>query len=82
MAGDELHTVAILGGGMGIMAQLTEREREALRLLMAGKRRGEIAAEMCITRRTVKAHLDNARGKVGAKSAVQLAAIAASDGGE
>lgn len=67
---------------MGIMAQLTQREREVVSLLMQGKRRGEIADELCITRRTVKAHLDNARGKVAAKSAVQLAAIAAADGGE
>ncbi len=66
---------------MGIMAKLTAREREVLCLLMQGKRRGEIAAELCITRRTVKAHLDNARCKADAKTAVELATKVARDGG-
>jgi DNA-binding CsgD family transcriptional regulator len=63
------------------MAQLTQREREVVSLLMQGKRRGEIAAELCITRRTVKAHLDNARCKADAKTAVELATKVARDGG-
>jgi len=66
---------------MGIMAQLTQREREVVSLLMQGKRRGEIAEQLCITRRTVKAHLDNARCKADAKTAVELATKVARDGG-
>ena len=66
---------------MGIMAKLTQREREVVSLLMQGKRRGEIAEQLCITRRTVKAHLDNARCKADAKTAVELATKVARDGG-
>jgi len=63
------------------MAKLTQREREVVSLLMQGKRRGEIAEQLCITRRTVKAHLDNARCKADAKTAVELATKVARDGG-
>ena len=66
---------------MSIMAKLTQREREVVSLLMQGKRRGEIAEQLCITRRTVKAHLDNARCKAGAKTEIELATKVARDGG-
>ena len=62
------------------MAQLTPREREVLRLLMAGKRQREIADELCVTLRTVKAHAASMRGKAGARTTVELAARAAGEG--
>ena len=65
---------------MGIMAQLTAREREALRLLMAGNRRGEIAEAMCVQRGTVKAYLRRARDKAGVGSTVELVAKVAREG--
>ena len=67
---------------MDIMSTLTAREQEALRLLMAGKRRGEIAAEMCIERGTVKAYLRRARDKAGVGSTVELVAKVAREVGE
>jgi len=65
---------------VGIMAQLTQREREVVSLLMQGKRRGEIAAEMCVQRGTVKAYLRRARDKAGARTTVELVAKVAGEG--
>jgi len=65
---------------VGIMAQLTTREREVVSLLMQGKRRGEIAAEMCVQRGTVKAYLRRARDKAGARTTVELVAKVAGEG--
>ena len=65
---------------MGIMAQLTQREREVVSLLMQGKRRGEIAAEMCVQRGTEKAYLRRARDKAGARTTVELVAKVAGEG--
>ncbi len=62
------------------MAQLTQREREVVSLLMQGKRRGEIAAEMCVQRGTVKAYLRRARDKAGARTTVELVAKVAGEG--
>jgi len=62
------------------MAQLTQREREVVSLLMQGKRRGEIAAEMCVQRGTVKAYLRRARDKAGARTTVELVAKVAREG--
>lgn len=65
---------------MGIMAKLTQREREVVSLLMQGKRRGEIAAEMCVANGTVKAYLRRARDKAGARTTVELVAKVAGEG--
>ncbi len=62
---------------MCIMAKLTHREREVVSLLVAGRRPREIAEALCITRRTVQAHMNNARAKTGARTTVELAVMAA-----
>lgn len=59
------------------MARLTRREQEVVRLLAQGKRQTEIARALCVSARTVEAHVRNARGKVGATSAFELAVRAA-----
>lgn len=56
-----------------IMAKLTPREREVAKLLAQGQRQTVIAATLCITYRTVKAHVKHARDKTGATSASDLA---------
>lgn len=56
------------------MAQLTPREREVIGLLMQGRRTGEIAAALCVERRTVKAHIKHARDKADAKTTIELVA--------
>jgi DNA-binding NarL/FixJ family response regulator len=45
--------------------QLTERELEVLRLLVRGSRNKEIAAQLCITERTVKFHTSIIFQKLG-----------------
>lgn len=62
-----------------IMSRLTRREREVITLLVAGRRPIEIARELCITRRTVKAHVENARSKTGARTTIELAARVATE---
>jgi len=65
---------------MGIMAQLTPREQEIVRLLMQGHKHGEIARELCIERSTLKTHLRHAREKANAKTTAQLTAKIAGEG--
>lgn len=55
------------------MADLTNREMEVVGLLAQGKRQIEIASELCISRHTVYAHVQNACAKTGAGSAFELA---------
>ena len=59
------------------MAQLTRREREVVALLAQGRKQSEIARALCVSSRTVEAHVRNARGKTGATSAFDLAVRAA-----
>ncbi len=54
------------------MAQLTDREREVVKLLAQGKQQKEIAAMLCVSRRTIKAHSRNARDKAGCKTVAEL----------
>lgn len=59
------------------MAKLTRREQEVVRLLAQGRKQTEIARALCVSTRTVEAHTRNARAKVGAASAFELAVRAA-----
>ncbi len=55
------------------LALLTEREREIVRLIGNGESNKEIARELCITERTVKAHLTGIFRKLGVADRVRLA---------
>jgi non-specific serine/threonine protein kinase len=55
---------------------LSPRERDVLRLLVAGKSNPEIADELYIGRGTVKTHVSNILGKLGAASRTEASAIA------
>ena len=57
-------------------AELTSRELDVLRLLAAGKRNAEIAAELVVSRRTVDHHVSAILRKLGVRSRGEAAAVA------
>ena len=63
-------------GAAGLVEPLTEREREVLLLLAAGKANREIADQLVVTLDTVKKHLTHIFGKLGAASRTQAIARA------
>jgi DNA-binding CsgD family transcriptional regulator len=54
------------------MKTLTPREREVMNGVVSGLLNKEIASELGITERTVKAHRGRAMAKMGAKSSAEL----------
>ena len=67
-----------LHGGVETLPDLTAAEIEALRMQSAGLRLKQIAGELGISESAVKARLNNAKRKLGAKTLSQAASIAAS----
>jgi DNA-binding NarL/FixJ family response regulator len=63
-----------------LMAELTSRELEILRLVGAGKANKEIAAELDISERTARTHVSNILGKLGLSSRTQAALWAVREG--
>jgi LuxR family maltose regulon positive regulatory protein len=63
-------------GTGGLIEPLTDRELEVLRLVAAGKRNREIAQELVVTLETVKKHVSNIFGKLGATSRTNAVAQA------
>jgi NarL family two-component system response regulator LiaR len=61
-------------------ADLTAREMEALKLIAQGMSNAEIAAEMVITERTVKAHVSNVLDKLHLSDRTQAAIYAWREG--
>lgn len=59
---------------------LTAREGEVLRLLAAGSSVRDIAKELVVTPNTVRNHIENLMGKLGAHGRLQAIAIAARHG--
>jgi DNA-binding CsgD family transcriptional regulator len=64
------------GGASGVLSGLTGREREVMRLLVAGRSNREIAAALFIAPKTASVHVSNILGKLGAASRTEAAAIA------
>lgn len=65
--------VAAEGGGR---LQLTEREREVMTLVASGLQSGDIAERLFLSPETVKSHVHNALGKLGAHTRAHAVAIA------
>jgi NarL family two-component system response regulator LiaR len=61
-------------------AQLTDREREVLRLLADGRSNKEIARSLVVSERTVKGHVSNIHGKLGLQDRTQAALFAVRNG--
>jgi DNA-binding NarL/FixJ family response regulator len=61
-------------------ADLTDREREILRLVAAGMANKEIAAELVISERTARTHVSNILRKLGFASRTQAALWAVREG--
>jgi DNA-binding NarL/FixJ family response regulator len=59
--------------------ELTEREVEVLRLVVAGKTNQEIGFALGISPRTVEKHVDSLYGKMGVSSRVEAAVSAVRD---
>jgi DNA-binding NarL/FixJ family response regulator len=63
-----------------LASQLTEREREVLRLLAEGATSPQIADRMNISRHTVRTHVGSLLGKLGVHSRLEAAAFAVRNG--
>ncbi len=61
-------------------AELTPREMEVLQLIAQGCSNAEIAAELVITERTVKAHVSNLLSKLHLSDRTQVAVYAWREG--
>lgn len=62
--------------GQAVADDLSERELEVLALLVQGKTNREIAEELLISLPTVKTHLRNIYGKLGAANRAEAASLA------
>ncbi len=58
---------------------LTPREAEVLKLTLEGQSAEEMAQSLCITQRTVRAHIGNVLKKIGVKNRLQLISTLLSD---
>lgn len=56
--------------------QLTEREREIMTLVASGLQSGDIAERLFLSPETIKSHVHNAMGKLGAHTRAHAVAIA------
>jgi DNA-binding NarL/FixJ family response regulator len=56
---------------MATLSDLTPREVEILKLVLAGRTNRSIAVTMCISEKTVEFHLDRVYTKVGMRTRIQ-----------
>jgi DNA-binding NarL/FixJ family response regulator len=67
-------------GSRGPLPDLTEREADVLRLMAKGRTNAEIGAELFIGVQTVKTHVSNLLGKLGARDRTQAVVFAYESG--
>lgn len=53
---------------MATLSDLTPREEEILRLILAGRTNKSIAAEICVSEKTVEFHLSKIYTKIGTRT--------------
>ncbi len=64
------------------VASLTPRETQVMRAVTSGHTNHQIAAQLCISERTVEVHRGRAMHKVGARSVAQMVRIALTASGD
>ncbi|MGO3328268.1 MadR family response regulator transcription factor [Gordonia sp. (in: high G+C Gram-positive bacteria)] len=69
-----------VSGGRDVAAELTDREREVLRLLAEGKSNGEIGGVLYISESTVKFHIRNLIRKLGVSKRTDAVYVASKRG--
>jgi DNA-binding NarL/FixJ family response regulator len=67
-------------GASSLPARLTEREQDVLRLMASGLSNGEIAETLTLGGETVKTHVANILGKLGARDRTQAVIVAYQSG--
>jgi DNA-binding NarL/FixJ family response regulator len=67
-------------GSRDVLKALSLREREVLSLVVKGRRSRDIAAELCISIKTVETHRNHINRKLGCTSAADLTRFAADNG--
>ena len=73
---DDERPAAPVPAGPAAAFGLTEREREVLALVAAGRSNGQIATELYISRKTASVHVSNILAKLGVAGRVEAAAVA------
>ena len=66
--------------GDGLTSRLTPRERQVLKMVVAGHTNKQIALEWAVSEETIKHHLTRMFGKLGATNRVELAMLATQHG--